>query len=146
MLWWKFNPLLDPVKKDLDRWAPLPLSLLDRVQIPSSKGGLDLLNIRWYQLASHLRFIAEWVQEDPTCDLLNLEKSQTTGSLLGLLVFKDLKSARSHCKNNPIICNTFKAWFITQKIEGKSGLTSPLVPIQGLPNFLPGMADGGYST
>ena len=192
-----FNPLLDSIRKDLDRWAPLPLSLLGRVsiikmnilprllyplqmiplllsgkvlkllngwlsdfiwnkrkprlkvaklQLPSSKGGLDLPNIRWYQLASHLRFIAEWVKEEPTSDLLSLEKSQTSGSLLGLLAFKDLKSARSHCKNNPIICNTLKAWFITQKLEGRSGLTSSLIPIQGNPNFLPGMMDGGYST
>lgn len=115
-----------------------------KLQLPSSKGGLDLPNIRWYQLASHLRFIAEWVKEDPTSDLLNLEKLQTTGSLLGLLAFKDIKSARSHCKNNHIICNTLKAWFITQKIEGRSGLTSPLVPIQGNPNFLPGVVDGGH--
>lgn len=84
-----------------------------KLQLPSSKGGLDLPNIRWYQLASHLRFIADWVKEDHSSDLLSLEKSQTSGSLLGLLAFKDLKSARSHCKNNPIISNTLKAWFIT---------------------------------
>ena len=89
--------------------------------------------------------LAEWVKEEPTSDLLSLEKSQTSGSLLGLLAFKDFKSARSHCKNNPIICNTLKAWFITQKLKGRSGLTSSLVPIQGNPNFLPGM-DGGYGT
>ena len=86
-----------------------------KLQFASSKGGLDLPNIRGYQLASHLRFIAEWVREDPTSDLLSLEKSQTRGSLLGLLAFKDLKSAMSHCKNNPIISNTLKASFITKK-------------------------------
>ena len=120
----------------------------EKAQVKSSKtrSGLDLLNIRWYQLASHLRFIAEWVKEDPTSDLLSLEKSQTSGFLLGLLAFKDLKSARSQCKNNPIISNTLEAWFITQKLEGRSGLTSPLVPTQGNPNFLPGMVDGGYSS
>ena len=130
MLKANFNPLLDSIKKDLDRRAPLPLSLLGRVsiikmnilprllyplqmiplllsgkvlrllngwlsdfiwskrkprlkvaklQLPSSKGGLDLPNIRWYQLASRLRFIAEWVKDDSTSDLLSLEKSQTSG-------------------------------------------------------------------
>ena len=86
------------------------------------------------------------MKEDPTCDLLSLEKSQTSGSLSGLLAFKDLKSARRHCENNPIISNTLKAWFITQKPEGRSGLTSLLVLIQGNPNFLPGMVDDGYNT
>lgn len=99
-----------------------------------------------YRLASHLRFIAEWVREDAASNLLRLEKAQTSGSLLGLLAFKDFKSARNHCKNNPIISNTLKAWFITKKLEGRFWLTSPLVPIQGNPNFLPGMVDGGYNT
>lgn len=33
-----------------------------------------------------------------------------------------------------------------QKLEGRSGLTSPLTPIKGNPNFLPGMVDSGYDT
>lgn len=74
------------------------------------------------------------------------ERRKVTDLRLPVSAFKDLKSARSHCKNNPIISNTLKAWFITQKLEGRSGLTSPLTPIQGNPNFLPGMVDGGYST
>ena len=86
------------------------------------------------------------MKEDPSCDLLSLEKSQTSGSLSGLLAFKDLKSARRHCENNPIISNTLKAWFITQKLEGRSGLTSLLVLIRGNPNFLPGMVGDGYNT
>lgn len=28
-----FNPFLDSIKRDLNRWTPLPLSLLDRVSI-----------------------------------------------------------------------------------------------------------------
>lgn len=54
-----------------------PRLKITKLQLPSSKGGLDLPNIKWYQLASHLKFIADWVKEDSTSDLLSLEKSQT---------------------------------------------------------------------
>lgn len=119
---------------------------MSKLQLSSSKGGLDVPNIRWYQLASQLRFIAESVKEDRTSVCLDLEKSQTSGSLPGLLFCKNLKSARSLCNNNPIISNTLKAWFTPRKLEGRSNLTSLLIPIQGNPGFLLGMMGSGYST
>lgn len=105
-----------------------PRLKISKLQLSSSKGGLDVPCIRCYQLASQLRFIAEWVKE-----------------ILPLFGW-NLKSARSLCNNNPIISNTLKAWFATWKLEGRSNLTSLLIPIQGNPGFLPGMTDHGYSS
>uniref|UniRef100_A0A3P9KND8 Reverse transcriptase domain-containing protein n=1 Tax=Oryzias latipes TaxID=8090 RepID=A0A3P9KND8_ORYLA len=191
-----FTPLLNTIRKDLERWNPLPLSLLGRVSIikmnvlprllyplqmipllfsnkslkllngwlsefiwhkrkprlklsklhlPISKGGLDLPNFRLYQLSSILRFVAEWVRDDPTSVWLGLEKSQTHCSLPGLLSCKNLKSVRNLCGNNPIITNTVKAWFLARRLEGRSFLTPILSPIQGNPEFQPGMIDAGYN-
>lgn len=68
--------------------------------------GVDVPNCRLYQLASHLRFVAEWVKEDPTSVWLCLEKLHTHCSLLGLLSCKNIKSVRTLRNKNPIIVNT----------------------------------------
>lgn len=46
--------------------------------------------------------------------------------------------------NNPIVVNTVKAWFAVRKLEGRSLLTPLLSPVQGNPDFEPGMTDTGY--
>uniref|UniRef100_A0A3B3BVU9 Reverse transcriptase domain-containing protein n=1 Tax=Oryzias melastigma TaxID=30732 RepID=A0A3B3BVU9_ORYME len=122
-----------------------PKLKFSKLQLPTSKGGLDVPNFKLYQLASILRFVAEWVEEDPNSVWLGLEKSQTHCSLLGLLSCKNLTSVRNLCGNNPVIINTVKAWFLARQAEGKSLVTSLLSPIHGNPEFEPGMIDAGYS-
>ena len=56
-------------------------------------GGLDVPNLRFYQLASHLQLIASWHK----CDLVSIwhdiETSQSKCPLLNLLLMKNLPLA-----------------------------------------------------
>lgn len=112
---------------------------MSKFQLPSPKRGLDVPNIRWYQLASQLKNPTWWIKDDRTSVWLDLEKSQISVFLLGLLFCKDFKSVKSLCNNNPIIFNTLKAWFMVRELEGRCNLTSQLIHIQGNPGFQPGI-------
>lgn len=195
---YKFNfpPLLDTIKADLDRWAPLPLSWLGRValikmnvlprllyplqmipillsnkvikvlegwlsafiwskrkprlkmtklQMAGSDGGLDVPNVRLYQLAAHLRVIADWLKQDPASIWLDVESSQSKCPLFNLLFVNNPDVIRKLCLN-PITLSTVKAWRSVRIIEGRVRLTSPLAPILGGPDFLPGSLDQGFRT
>lgn len=38
---------------------------MNKVEMSVEKGGLAVLNIRLYQLATQLRYIADWINDDP---------------------------------------------------------------------------------
>lgn len=191
-----FPPLLDTIKADLDRWAPLPLSWLGRaalikmnilprllyplqmipillskkvikvlegwlsafiwskrkpclkmakLQMAGSDGGLDVPNIRLYQLASHLRVIADWHKQDPASIWLDIESSQSKLPLFILLFVNNPDGIKKFC-TNPITLSTVKAWRSIRTLEGRAHLTSPLTPILNGPDFLPGCKGQGFKT
>lgn len=41
-----------------------PRLKLAKLQLSSDAGSLDVPNVKWYQAAAHLRFVAEWLRED----------------------------------------------------------------------------------
>ncbi len=45
-------------------WNKRPRLKLAKLHLPSAVGGLDLPNVKWYQVAAHLKFAAEWLKED----------------------------------------------------------------------------------
>lgn len=47
---------------------------------------------------------------------------------------------------NPIVINTLKAWKLVRSMEGRTNLTSPLMSIQGNPDFPPGLTDAGFNS
>ncbi len=57
------------------------------LQLPGSKGGLDLPNIRTYQLGAHLRNISNWITKDVSSVWLDIETSLSKYSLPDLLFF-----------------------------------------------------------
>ncbi len=112
------------------------------LQLSSAKGGLDLPNIRLYQLACQLRFINEWLIEDPRSVWVDLESSQSSCPLQNLSFVHNSKLSRTLC-NSPLVRNALKAWRAIRRLEGRSDITSPLLPILNNPEFLPSTTDLG---
>lgn len=106
------------VIKELNGWLSSfiwskrkPRLKLSILQLSSTKGGLDLLNIRLYQC--QLRFIVERLSEDPKSVWLDLESSQSNCLLQNLLFGHNTKLSRALC-NAP-----FRGW--------KAGSIQPLL-------------------
>ncbi|KAF3840362.1 hypothetical protein F7725_019079 [Dissostichus mawsoni] len=102
-----------------------------KLQMVGSEGGLDVPNVRLYQLAAHLRVLADWLKND-TCSIwLDIESSQS-------------KSLCEICCFNPITLSAVKAWRSIRTIEGRAQFSSPVTPILESPDFLPGCHDQGF--
>ena len=120
-----------------------PRLKMSKLQMAGVDGGLDLPNIRYYQLAAHLRVIAGWLKLDPSSIWLDIESSQSECPLLNLLFVKDFKHVKKLC-SNPITLCSVKAWKSIRSLEGRAKLTSPLTPIIHNPDFKPGRLDVGF--
>ncbi len=107
-----------------------------KLQMAGSNGGLDVPNVRLYQLATHLRVIADWFKYDPAPIWLVIESSQSKCPLWNLLFVNNSGSIKDLC-TNPILSSTVEAWRSICAIEGRAELTSPLTPILDGPDFLP---------
>ncbi len=114
------------VLKDLNGWlssfiwskrrSRLKMSVL---QLPGSKRGLDLPNIRTYQLGVHLRNISNLITKDVCSVWLDIETSLSKYSLPDLLFFKSFKIIKESCVN-PV---TLRAWRLVRRLEGRSKFT-----------------------
>lgn len=124
-------------------WAGMkPRLKISTLCLPSSKGGLDLPDIRKYQLSTHMRIAADWVQQ-PSPVWLDIECSMSNFPLKSLLFVGKLKTLTMVC-SNPLTLATVKAWRMVQKLEGRSHLTSLFTPLSDYPLFLPGTTDPGF--
>lgn len=112
--------------------------------LPSSKGGLDIPDIRKYQLSAHVRVAADWVQ-NPLSLWLDIEGSMSKIPLKNLLFLKKHKNLKLSC-SNPLSILTVRAWQIVQKYENRLHLTSLFTPLCNNPLFPPGMIDCGFRT
>lgn len=70
---------------------------IEELQMTGSDGGLDLPNLRPYQLAPHLRVMASRFKNDPTSVWFDIESK--CSSLWNLLFIKDSKSLKKLCSN-----------------------------------------------
>ena len=111
--------------------------------LPSSMGGLDLPNVKIYQLSAHLRFISEWLKNSTSSIWLDIESSLSKCKLQDLLFFKNFKNIRDNC-TNPITINALKAWRSARRLEGRLKLTSMFTPINNNLDFSPGMMDSFF--
>ena len=142
--------LTGKVIKELEGWLSSfiwsgrkPRLKLSKLQMAGVDGGLDLPNIRYYQLAAHLRVMVGWLKLDPSSIWLDIESSQSKCPLWNLLFVKDFKTVKELC-SNPITLCSVKAWKSIRSVEGRAKLTSPLTPIMHNPDFKPGHSDGGF--
>lgn len=65
-----------------------------KLQMPGWDGGLDVPNVRFYQLASHLQVITSWYNQDPASTLNEIESFQSKCPLVNLLFVNDLVSVK----------------------------------------------------
>lgn len=79
-----------------DKWIRMSV-----LQLPSAMGGLDLPDIKRYQLSAHLRYIADWVKHDASSIWLDIEKSLSNCPLKNLLFIDKLKCIRK-LYSNPV--------------------------------------------
>lgn len=123
-------------------WAKKkPRLSLATLCLPLAEGGLDLPNVRKYQLSAHLRYITDWIREDPMSIWLDIESSMSKIPLSNLLFIR--KPITNAC-HNPITIHTVKAWQVVRKLEGRHNFTSIFTPICGNIDFLPGITDPGF--
>lgn len=123
-------------------WAKKkPRLSLATLCLPSSEGGLDLPDIKKYQLSAHLRYITDWKRSDPMSIWLDIESSMSNLPLPNLLFIR--KSLRATC-HNPITIHTVKAWQAVRRLEGRHKLTSVFTPICHNTDFPPGVTDPGF--
>lgn len=120
-----------------------PRLKMSTLQMGGCDGGLDVPNIRLYQLASHLRVIASWHHPDPASIWHGIESSQSKCPLLNLLFINNSESVKKLC-SNPVTLSTIRAWKTICSIEGRAKLSSPVTPILDNPDFLPGCEDPGF--
>ena len=66
----------------------LAIVKMAKLQMPGDEGGLDVPNVRHYQLAAHLRVISEWLKNDPSSIWLDVETCQSKCPLFNLLFVK----------------------------------------------------------
>ena len=121
-----------------------PYMSLARLMKPKEKGGLSVPDIRLYQLASQLRYIADWIKSDNESTWLDLESSQVGYPLCGLLFASEQKKIKTSVGDNVIINATIKAWRDIRKLEGLEGQLSFLSPVWGNIDFCPGTIDRGF--
>lgn len=134
------------VLKDINGWLSSfiwnkrrPRLKMAVLHLPSSMGGLDMPNIKIYQLCAHLRFVNDWVK-DKTSTWMDLETALSHRRLKDLLFFNNFKEILAYC-SNPVTINTLKAWRLVRNLEGRSKITSMFTPIINNPEFLPGSSD-----
>ena len=109
------------------------------LHLPSSMSGLDLPNIKIYQLCAHLRFVNDWVK-GRTSICMDIEAALSQCRLSDLLFFNNFKEIKAFC-TNPVTINTLKAWRLVHRLEGRSNITSIFTPIINNPAFPPGSLD-----
>ena len=112
------------------------------LQLPGSVGGLDLPNVRTYQLCTHMRYVYDWVVNNSSSVWLEVEASLSKYPLRDLLFFKKFKNIRLSC-NNPITLNTL-TWRSVCQLEGRSEFLSVFTLIVNNPDFQPVMFDVGF--
>ena len=106
-------------------------------------GGLDLPDIKRYQLSAHLKYIADWIENNASSVWLDIEKSLSNCPLKNQLVIDKLKCIKK-LYSNPVTIQTVRAWRITQHMEGRSGLVLVFTPITDNSDFLPGTLDKAF--
>lgn len=112
--------------------------------LPCTVGGVDLPDIRKFQLSVHLRTITDWMCCKTTSLWLDVESSMSKYPLINLFIRKSA-SLKSAC-SNPITIATVKAWHAIRKLEGRFQFTSVFTPICDNHNFPPGIMDNIFRT
>lgn len=116
-----------------------------KLQMSVEKGSLAVPHIRLYQLATQLRYIADWINDDPESVWLDLETLNAGSPLPSLLFALDLKKVKNVSVNNIIVKTTLQAWQAIRKLEGRSNTLSSLTPIQCNIDFAQACTDGGFN-
>ena len=115
---------------------------MTKLQMSVEQGGLAVPNIRFSQLAAQLRYIAEWINNDPESVWLDLE-SVGGNALSSLLFAMDSKKSRNAGNKNILITTSLQAWQAIIKLEGRSKILSSQASIYGNMDFAPACSDMG---
>lgn len=122
-----------------------PRLKMAKLQMSVEKGGLAVPNVRLYQLAAQLRYVADWINGDSESVWLDLETLNAGSPLPSLLFALDLKKIKSVSVNNIIVKTTLQAWQAIRKLEGRANTLSSLAPLHCNIDFAPASTDGGFN-
>ena len=119
---------------------------LTKLQLPTLKGGLALPNFLYYHMASQVRYIIDWIKNDPNSTFLDLEAYGCEPATISDLIFIKNADALPGLKDNLIVKNTLKTWKRLQKHFGITNHVSCLAPVARNPDFKHSCQDAGFGT
>ena len=86
-----------------------PRLKMTKLHMSVEQGGLAVPNIRLYQLVAQLRYIAEWINNDPDSVWLDLESVNAGNGLSSLLFALDSRKTKNVGDNNILITTSLQA-------------------------------------
>lgn len=86
-----------------------PRLKMAKLHMSVEQGGLAVPNIRLYQLVAQLRYIAEWINNDPDSVWLDLESVNAGNGLSSLLFALDSRKTKNVGDNNILITTSLQA-------------------------------------
>lgn len=111
---------------------------MSSLQLPGNMGGLDLPDVRKYQLCALLQYIIDLARRSSSSIWLDIDSLMAKCPLSNLLFIKDMTTVKDWC-GNPITVNKIKAWRAVQHTEGRAEITSTFTPFVSNPDFVPGV-------
>ena len=115
------------------------------LQLPTSKAGLAMPNLLFYNWSCHARYIWEWLQaylQNKIC----VDSWGCSSNSLWALVTGDEDKIHRDIRDNPIIYNSIRVWRQINLYAGRGNVKSLLTPISSNHEFRPGCTSPIFKT
>lgn len=118
-----------------------PKIALTKLWLHKKERGINLPNLRLYNLTCLSRHSAEWIRGQNRYTNTTLEQEMASPWDLKAMLHVPPKLLPTTLKNNLLVRDTVVAWQIIRRKEGLSVSLSRHSPIQNNPQFIPGQGN-----
>lgn len=121
-----------------------PRIALKKLSLPRAEGGLNIPNLKCYNLACLLRHAMDWLTHKSNYSNGELEDGMVSPWTLANILHTPLKCLPPHVRTNMLFRDTIIAWRDIRKQQNKPPTLSRMTGIQGSPHFPQGIQHQGY--